>query len=338
MSSPESNPGRTTSLRSLRQCYVVGWGIVSIIVMIDALWIATSDHSVRWTSLLPPCKATLVLLGIAIMLRAIGRFPRYHVVTKKLRYFRVSDTAAWSALLSFFVSASFILSYLCVSLDAPLIERSLIAFDRSLGFDWPVVYQWVLAHPLVSGVFEFAYASGRWQLIAIPVFLGLFGTREELPAFFFLLVIASCYLLLISTPFPATSAFVHFNVSDNAAKATVSDFALLRVGSLKVIDLDNAQGLVSLPSFHTALAVLFTYSLRRFPRLVCIAAPLNVIMILSTPTQGGHYLADVIAGLLLFAVTVFTYNAIVRRRSPVPNAIALPRGGMADIAARERPL
>lgn len=334
----KSNLGRTTSLPSFLQRYVVGWSIFTIIAMIDALWIATGAHSVSWTSLIPSCKAALVLLGIAIVLRAIGRFPRYHVVTKKLHYARVSDTAAWCALLSLFVSATCILSYLCVSLDAPLVERSLIAFDRSLGFDWPVVYQWVLAHPHVSGVLEFAYASGQWQLIAVPVFLGLFGTREELPAFFFLLVIASGYLLLISTPFPATSAFVHFNVNDNAAKATVSDFALLRAGSLKVINLANAQGLVSLPSFHTALAVLFLYSLRRVPWLVCIAVPLNVIMILSTPTQGGHYLADVIAGLLLFALTLFTYNAIVPRRSSLPNAIALPRSGTADIAARERPL
>lgn len=239
----------------------------------------------------------------------------------------MSDTAAWGALLSLFASASCLLSYLCVSLDAPLVERSLVAFDRSLGFDWLAVYQWVLAHPHVSGIFEFAYASGQWQLIALPVFLGLFGRRDELPAFFFLLVIASGYLLLISTPFPATSAFVHFNVSDNAAKATVSDFALLRAGSLKVIGLDGPQGLVSLPSFHTALAVLFTYSLRRFPRLVCIAAPLNVVMILSTPTQGGHYLADVIAGLLLFALTLMTYKAIVSSL-----------GGRATIAVRERPL
>jgi PAP2 superfamily protein len=338
MISSDSNLGCTTSLPSFRQRYVVGWSVVTIIAIIDTLWIATSAHSVRWTSLIPSCKTALVLLGIAIVLRVIGRFPRYHVVAKKLHYPRVSDTAAWCALLSLFVSATCILSYLCVSLDAPLVERSLIAFDRSLGFDWPVVYQWVLAHPHVFRVLEFAYASGQWQFIAVPVFLGLFGTREELPTFFFLLAIASGYLLLISTPFPATSAFIHFNVNDNAAKAMVSDFGLLRAGSLKVIDLANAQGLVSLPSFHTALAALFAYSLRKVPWLVCIAVPLNVIMILSTPTQGGHYLADVIAGLLLFVLTLFTYNAMVRQRSLLPSPGALPRSRNVDIAARERPL
>ncbi|MBB5428395.1 membrane-associated phospholipid phosphatase [Paraburkholderia sp. JPY158] len=40
------------------------------------------------------------------------------------------------------------------------------------------------------------------------------------------------------------------------------------------------------------------------PRLLLFAVPLNLTMILSTPTQGGHYLADVFAGLLLSALLI----------------------------------
>ncbi|WP_310125975.1 phosphatase PAP2 family protein [Paraburkholderia terricola] len=81
-----------------------------------------------------------------------------------------------------------------------------------------------------------------------------------------------------------------------------------------MIDIATAQGLVSMPSFHTALAILFVYSLRRRRVLACVAIPLNLVMILSTPTQGGHYLADVFGGLCLSALTVRAYNAIARRR------------------------
>jgi membrane-associated phospholipid phosphatase len=80
-----------------------------------------------------------------------------------------------------------------------------------------------------------------------------------------------------------------------------------------MVDISNVQGLVSMPSFHTALAVLFTYWLRKLRPLFYIAIPLNVIMILSTPTEGGHYLADVIAGLFLSVLTIKTYGVITRR-------------------------
>ncbi|MGF6986900.1 hypothetical protein QFZ99_006441 [Paraburkholderia atlantica] len=50
--------------------------------------------------------------------------------------------------------------------------------------------------------------------------------------------------------------------------------------------------------------IVFIYALRRMPRLLLFAVPLNLTMILSTPTQGGQYLADVFAGLLLSALSI----------------------------------
>ncbi|MGF6661445.1 hypothetical protein QF000_003090 [Paraburkholderia atlantica] len=50
--------------------------------------------------------------------------------------------------------------------------------------------------------------------------------------------------------------------------------------------------------------IVFIYALRRMPRLLLFAVPLNLTMILSTPTQGGQYLADEFAGLLLSALSI----------------------------------
>jgi len=60
----------------------------------------------------------------------------------------------------------------------------------------------------------------------------------------------------------------------------------------------DAQGLVSLPSFHTALGVLFCLTLRH-SRLGWPCLLLNLLMIASTPVMGGHYLVDLLAGALL---------------------------------------
>lgn len=319
----------------MRRRYIAGWIIIAFISALDATWLSLSGRTMQSASVFAACKDTGLLVCVALILNAIKSIPRYQSVASRLRYTEVSDTAAWCALFLAFVSATCVLSYLCVSINAPSIENRLVEFDQALGFDWVAVYRWTQAHPHVQEILRLAYASGQWQFLAISLILGLSGRREELSELFFLLVLGSGFLLLISTPFPATSAFVHFNVEDLNARASVSDFAILRDGSLKVIDMGRIQGLVSMPSFHTALAVLFAYSLRRIRWIFSIAVPLNVVMILSTPTQGGHYLADVIAGLVLSALTIQTLNAIIRPRVQVSTSQVLPSAtAIADTAGK----
>ncbi|MBB5445775.1 MULTISPECIES: phosphatase PAP2 family protein [unclassified Paraburkholderia] len=60
-----------------------------------------------------------------------------------------------------------------------------------------------------------------------------------------------------------------------------------------------------------------------------IAIPLNVTMILSTPTQGGHYLADVFAGLLLSALTIAALKRCMhllatRKSTNAPSSRSMP--------------
>ncbi|MBB5413557.1 hypothetical protein HDG34_007535 [Paraburkholderia sp. HC6.4b] len=76
-------------------------------------------------------------------------------------------------------------------------------------------------------------------------------------------------------------------------------------------------------------AIVFIYALRRTPRLLLFAIPLNVTMILSTPTQGGHYLADVIAGLLLSAQTIAALKRCMhllatRKAAKAPSSRSMP--------------
>jgi membrane-associated phospholipid phosphatase len=73
-------------------------------------------------------------------------------------------------------------------------------------------------------------------------------------------------------------------------------FNLLRDGSLAVVDLSALDGIVSFPSFHTALGVMGIHAARDTRWLVAFVLPLNATMIVSTMPVGGHHLADVLAG------------------------------------------
>lgn len=301
--------------RFLRKRYLGGWLVVALFLMVDFAWLYFGGYSVRADDIVQGAKAIGLLSCIAVGLAGLAKIPRYRLATQRLRYAEFAWALAWLTLLMFFIPVAGVLSYLSVTVNAPLVDDSLVHFDRALGFDWPSVYHWVHSHGAVQRVLAFAYGSGIWQLFGIPAVLGLLGRDEDLSDFVLHLMLSSILLLLVSTPFPAASAFVHFNIADPNTAATVSDFNLLRNGTMRQFDLTRIQGLVSLPSFHTALAVFFAYSLRRNSLIFPFAVLLNVTMVVSTPTQGGHYLADVFGGLMLALVTIQMLKFALGRRA-----------------------
>src|SRR5205823_5939632 len=84
---------------------------------------------------------------------------------------------------------------------------------------------------------------------------------QELSATILMTLLAT---IAISGVVPALDAYNHFAAAhpELAVELRLHDFAALRSGALRDIDLSKLEGLVSAPSFHTALALLFVYSLR----------------------------------------------------------------------------
>ncbi|WP_233836454.1 phosphatase PAP2 family protein [Paraburkholderia sp. ZP32-5] len=284
--------------------YVIGWAVVLMVTMTDWIWISVCGYSVRESSVIALLKFVAISASLAVLLFGVARIPRYKPLTGTIRLSRVASTFAWFTLLASFVSVYDLLQYLCATVNAPLIDQRLVELDGVVGFHWLPVYLWVRAHPVLQLILGVAYCSIFIQGPAVLVILGVTGRVRELSEFVFLFMLSGVLLLLISTPIPASSAFLHFGITNPNTASSVSDFYLLRNGTLRVFDVAPWQGMVSMPSFHTTLAVLFVYALRGLPRVLLLWIPLNVMMILSTPTQGGHYLTDVFAGLLLSALTI----------------------------------
>jgi hypothetical protein len=289
--------------------YAYGWAVVFVIVASDLAWLRAGGYAVKAAGVVAALKLIGICIGLAALLAGIARIARYREIAARFRYRDVAEALFASALLAAFIAASGVLSYLCVTLNPPLIDAALIRADAWFGFDWPTMFAWVYARPAWREGLAFAYDSARWQLIAIPLLLGVLRDRENLRALVWLFMVSGLLVLAVSTPWPAASAFVHFGVAGANAADTVADFARLRNGTLREIDLLALQGLVSMPSFHTALGVVFAYALRRVPVVSVAACVLNAAMIASTPTQGGHYLVDVMSGAVVAGVAIW----VVRR-------------------------
>lgn len=295
--------------------YLIGWSVAAMVIAADWIWVSVCGYSVEEKGVVALMWAAAISMATAVFLFGVAHISRYTLLTDTLRCRQIACTLAWLTLLLSFVAAYDLLQYLCATLNEPLIDQSLLEFDSALGFHWLQVYLWVRSHPAVQHILGVAYGSIFMQGLAVPAILGLTGRREELSEFVFLFMLSGILLLLISTPIPASSAFLHFGISDPYTSSSVSDFYSLRNGTLRVFEMVPLEGMVSMPSFHTTLAILFIYALRRMRYLLLFSIPLNVTMILSTPTQGGHYLADVFAGLLLSALTISTLRSSSRLMS-----------------------
>ncbi|MGF6726291.1 membrane-associated phospholipid phosphatase [Paraburkholderia sp. GAS41] len=326
--SASQNPVVTGCARNFRwqtSPYLVTWILIALTIAVDLAglhWLGRSVVPGRASRNLPGLLAiVLVIIWVNIRTRSIR--------DKKARWARrqldLANTARWMIALAVFCMAASILSRLSVAAAFPLIDPQLARIDETVGFDWLAWYHWVQQHPTLFFILNLAYGSGLAQTIVVPLVLGLNGARLELAEHMMRFMLATVICLVVATLFPAASAFLHFHIADPGTSSAVSTFFPIRNGTLRVIDLSDQQGLVSMPSMHTAMAILFAYALRRIPVFAYVAAMLNAVMIVSTPTHGGHYLIDVVAGALLAVLTI----ALIRQlhiHEPSAHAVGKSQG------------
>ncbi|WP_322022541.1 phosphatase PAP2 family protein [Burkholderia sp. BCC1977] len=288
----------------MRKIYVTAWSVTIMLIIVDVIWAYRVDFRIAEGSLVQSVQMLFVVLVLTGASWLASR-PSYKVPARKAFYENVAQSFQWIALLSVFTHAGALFQYLAVATDLPLVSDALISIDAALGFHWLQTYRWVTANPGWHAVLGFAYASGSAQLLAIPIILALTSNSKDYAEFAVQFIVAVFVSILIAAWLPAESAFLHFDIRDPGTISTVSDFAPLRSGAVRELAFASSQGLISFPSLHTILALCFAYSLRHVRFVFPVGIVLNGMMIVSTPTQGGHYLCDVLSGLVIGVVVIY---------------------------------
>lgn len=303
----------------------VKWLIVGAIIAIDAVGLAHCGILLGFAGLARGGGAIALLAGT-------GAFYTYRRPDE-----RIADLAQTAALLLTFFAAAGVLSYLVVATDLPRADAIFAAADRALGFDWLRWSAWVHGHPDFWFVLRLAYASAIPQVIAITIYLALSGQAARNSEFLWILILSLLVIIPISALLPAAGAWVQYDALRFADAAQIRDFFAMRAGTLHALDLSRLAGLINFPSFHTTLAVVFVYVVRRRPVPLAIAAVLNAVMIVSVLSEGGHYLVDVISGALVAAgaiiVTAHLERTLARKPAAASTATPAARQACRTVAA-----
>ena len=182
--------------------------------------------------------------------------------------------------------------------------RHSLTADRALGLNWLDMYQWVTRHPAIEASTRTLYMSVGPEMLILFFALELLGRHDQAKAFLRWLIVSTIAALGIGALMPAAGAFVYYHLPVATTTGYVSQWADLRNGTLRTIDPFDNQGLVVFPSFHATLAVLCACAAWPLRVLKYPLLALNLLVILSSPFVGGHYFIDIIAGIILAALTV----------------------------------
>ncbi len=204
------------------------------------------------------------------------------------------------------------LSYMVAARGGTLWDETYHNWDLALGFNWLSYLHWVDQYPLLVKIYALAYQSLIPQIIILICGLGFTGRIRQMRASIFAAMLCGFVIILISPFMAAVSNFVFLdiapgeftNINPSAGWVHLDHFRELRNGSLRMIDIATAEGIITFPSYHAGLAMVTLCGFWKIPGLRVIGVPVAILTILATPVDGGHYLVDVIAGGLIAVISV----------------------------------
>lgn len=268
-----------------RSDFVPEWCAIGALVLLDLIWVALSP--VAFT--IKPNDVVFLALGPCVMLGL-----------RALAIHKGGMIAEHFSLILLGGVAICVLSYLCLASSGPLADSRLMAMDRALGFDWLASYRFVEAYPDLKRVLEIAYGSLIAQSIYFSVLLGLMSRKERLREMFWLFLCGGLMACLGSLLLPAFGPSKFFGLD----ASFVPVMEQLVAGRDLTFTLSGMSGVVSFPSFHTTLALVFIWAFRGTGIIGWLVTGLNLLMLLSVPYCGGHYLVDMIAGAAVMLVSL----------------------------------
>ncbi len=290
----------------------------------DLVWLPYSTVAVDGRSFVELAKVAVVIGGLYLAGKIV--LHRLRDDTSRIAAFIVRTAKgvlgmANAALL--FVPLGFcstIFMYLASATDRPLVDANLAAADAALGFNWLWFLDLTNGVPMLGTILAFAYHALGPQMPALFLVHSMSLRADRLLEFVALLAVSSALTGTLMAFFPAAGAYAYFQPPPEIHEAYTaqagmwhySELLTLRAGRSFSLFITDAQGLVTFPSFHTALGILIVYSLRNLRYLVFPIGFLNGLMIIATLPEGGHHLIDVVAGAAIALAAIAAMRIAVR--------------------------
>jgi len=219
------------------------------------------------------------------------------------------------AFLVAFNTAALVATYLALAVGMPFQDAAFSTVDQIIGLDWLGLMSWANDHPAIGQLLCWAYDSMLPQMCLAIAILSLSARPQALWDFLALAALSLTITIAISMIAPALDPYTYYapdpslyqaleQMKPEVGRDFIPHMMQLHSGTFTALNFFEMHGIVSFPSYHTIVGLILIYSARNSRYLAWPVFVLNAVLILSTMPIGGHYLADVLAGGVVFLVSL----------------------------------
>lgn len=270
------------------------------VALVAGVIAAHTEQAVDWRAFMLTFLPSIGLIVAGLYARHVRLAPR------------LADLAIGNAIYVGFGGVAAILIYLRFPISVPLGDASFAAFDARLGYHW-ASFNETLAHwPRAAYALGYVYQSSLPQLLVLICFLAITGRQVLLHRALLTGTLGLIFTTLIWWIWPSLGPSAHESIAPGIAEriGLVTDPAFgaglkaLAEDGLAVISPQHIRGTIAFPSYHTIMALLTVWYLRR-TALFVPALLLNIAMVPAILSHGGHHLSDMLGGLVFFAIAAW---------------------------------
>jgi PAP2 superfamily len=289
----------------------LGVGLLALnaaVLLTDAALFAVTGLSLKWS-----------MIGAMGLVITFGVWLNFYLVPGRANEWWVAEVVFVIGLLILLTNVGSPLQYAAVALGFPYTDPWLAAADSAIGIHVPALAAWTFAHPLINWLLKVSYFSLLPQFFLAIVVIAAYRDRERLWefAFHFHVCVIVTVAALIVCPAVCPPAYYGFQPTIDMSHL-IQQIEGFHQGTMRVVRFDELDGLVSLPSFHVAGALIVMWAVRRRRWLLVPLVCWNLVLIASTFLTGVHYVIDVIASVPLFLGSVAIYNRYFARWLDLP--------------------
>lgn len=225
---------------------------------------------------------------------------------------RLASTIGCFGVLQFSVVAGGLLSFVGLTAGPSLIDAQLAAVDEAMGFHHAAMMRGLAGFPLTAWALAGIYAVSMPLAMIVACTLAMRGEVGRLRCFMRVWTQTLAIIITMSLLWPAIGTYVHYDLSKITDAFMPPAAGIFHLASFKAIYANPSafvsplelNAVVTFPSFHMCMAMIIAYGLWTIPVLRWIGVAICVTTIVGTVLVGGHYVIDVLAGGLLFAVAL----------------------------------